>query len=174
MLSGIIVATPNYSHAVYAGSFDPITLGHTAIVERAAKLYDKITVAIGINVNKSPLFSAEQRLEMTKETLVHLKNVEVRIFEGLLVDYANTIGAGIILRGLRMLTDFELEFQLALANRDLNSNIETVFLMANQEHVFVSSSLIKEIASNGGSYERYVSGPVRRFMEAKLAQTSAP
>jgi pantetheine-phosphate adenylyltransferase len=170
MLSGLTVSTPNYSHAVYAGSFDPITLGHTAIVQRAAKLYDKITVAIGINVHKSPLFSAEQRLEMTAATLSDLNNVHVETFEGLLVNYAHVSGAGIILRGLRMLTDFELEFQLALANRDLNANIETVFLMANQEHVFVSSSLVKEIASNGGAYERYVSEPVRKQMATKFTR----
>ena len=168
MLRGIAVKEPNYRHAVYAGSFDPITLGHTAIVERAAKLYEKVTVAIGINVNKSPMFTADERLEMTKETLAHLSNVEVQSFEGLLVDYTRSIGAGIILRGLRMLTDFELEFQLALANRDLNSDIETSFLMANQEHVFVSSSLIKEIALNGGSYEKFVSEPVRKRFETKL------
>ena len=168
MLRAIAVKEPNYRHAVYAGSFDPITLGHTAIVERAAKLYEKVTVAIGVNVNKSPMFTAEERLEMTKATLAHLPNVDVQSFEGLLVNYTRSIGAGIILRGLRMLTDFELEFQLALANRDLDSGIETSFLMANQEHVFVSSSLIKEIALNGGSYEKFVSEPVRKRLETKL------
>jgi pantetheine-phosphate adenylyltransferase len=168
MISGLTVDELDYQHAVYAGSFDPITLGHTAIVERAAKLYDRITVGIARNINKSPLFSVENRVEMAQSTLAHLDNVEVKEFEGLLVDNARLIGAGIILRGLRMLTDFELEFQLALANRDLNSDIETVFLMTNQAHVFVSSSLVKEIAANHGAYERYVSASVREMLEEKF------
>ena len=109
---------------------------------------------------------------MTQATLSGLKNVNVDVFDGLLVDNARSIGAGIILRGLRMLTDFELEFQLALANRDLDSDIETVFLMTNQDHVFVSSSLVKEIAVNNGAYERYVSEPVRAMLDGKYPKRS--
>lgn len=161
------MSAPDYRHAVYAGSFDPVTLGHTAIVERAAKLYDRVTVAIGVNVAKHSLFTLEQRQTQITDALAHLPTIEVATFEGLLVDFARSIGAGVILRGLRMLTDFELEFQLALANRDLAQPIETVFLMTNAEHVYVSSSLIKEIASNGGQYDRYVPVGVAQALRAK-------
>ncbi len=161
------MGTPNYGHAVYAGSFDPVTLGHTAIIERAALLYDKVTVAIGVNVSKQSLFTLEERKAQIRDALKAQPNIEVESFEGLLVDYARDIGAGVIVRGLRMLTDFELEFQLALANRDLAETIETVFLMTNAEFVYVSSSLIKEIASNGGAFERYVPTAVAEALLGK-------
>lgn len=144
-----------YRHAVYAGSFDPITLGHTAIIERAARLFSKVTVAIGVNPRKKGLFEVDLRKQMIRDSL-DFPNVEVAHFEGLLIDFVHAIGAGVILRGLRLLTDFEYEFQLGLANRDLAPDIETLFLLTEADHVYVSSSLVKEIASNGGDFSRYV------------------
>jgi len=161
------VAGLDYSHAVYAGSFDPITLGHTAIIERAARVYRRVTVAVGVNVAKSGLFSLEERRELIERTLTH-PNIDVTSFEGLLVDFARALGAGVLLRGLRMLTDFEHEFQLALGNRDLVPEMETVFMMTDHEYVYVSSSLVKEIASNGGDTSRYVPPAVQDALRKKL------
>ena len=169
MLEGLRMAGLNYQHAIYAGSFDPVTLGHTTIIERAAKLFSKVEVAIGINPKKKSLFSLEERLEMLEEALVDQKNVVVTSFEGLLVDYCKSSQAGVIVRGLRLLTDFEFEFQLGLANRDLAPNVETVFLFTESEHVYISSSLIKEIAENGGGFERYVPENVAPRLRAKYA-----
>ncbi|MCB9654384.1 MAG: pantetheine-phosphate adenylyltransferase [Deltaproteobacteria bacterium] len=156
----------HYRHAVYAGSFDPPTLGHTAIIERAAKLYDRLTVAIGVNPNKGSLFSAEDRATMLREVVASSEHIFVEQFSGLLIDFCRSIGAGVIIRGLRLLTDFEYEFQLGLANRDLAPEIETVFMFTESEHVYVSSSLIKEIAANGGDYARYVPPSVERALKA--------
>ncbi len=151
----------DHRHAVYAGSFDPITSGHAALIDRALALYDTVTIAIGVNVHKKPLFSLEERVGLIEQSLPGRSNLRVTSFEGLLVEYARSIGAGVILRGLRMLTDFEAEFQLALANRDLAPEVETVFLMTHKDHVYVSSSLVKEIAVNRGDFSRYVTKPVR-------------
>lgn len=163
----------NYGHAVYAGSFDPITLGHTAIVERAARLYGKVTVAVGFNPKKasSSLFSIEERLELIRASVGHLPHVHVEAFSGLLIDYCRNLGAGVIVRGLRVLTDFEYEFQLALANRDLAPGVETTFLVTEHSHVYISSSLVKEIAANGGDAQRYVSEQVARALVAKYASS---
>ena len=157
----------DYRHAVYAGSFDPVTYGHTAIIERAARLYDKVTVAIGVNPAKSSLFSVDERLQMLADALAGLDNIEVESFQGLLIDFCRRIGAGVIVRGLRLLTDFEYEFQLGLANRDLAPNVETVFMFTESEHVYISSSLVKEIAQNGGDYARYVPPGVVAAFRAK-------
>lgn len=164
------VTGPDYRHAVYAGSFDPITLGHTAIVERAARLYDRLTLAVGFNPKKQStgLFSVEERLELLRLSCSHLTNVQIESFSGLLIDYCARIGAGVIVRGLRVLTDFEYEFQLALANRDLESGVETTFLLTEHEYVYVSSSLVKEIAANSGRADRYVSEPVARALREKF------
>lgn len=157
----------DYQHAVYAGSFDPVTYGHTAIIERAAKLYREVTVAIGVNPHKSGLFTTEERKTLLEDALSNLGNVRVESFSGLLIDYCESVGAGVVLRGLRLLTDFEYEFQLGLANRDLAPNVETVFLMTAAEHVYISSSLIKEIAQNGGDFSRYVPPAVAKALGAK-------
>ena len=164
---GASLGVVDYQHAVYAGSFDPVTLGHTAIIERAAKLYKKVTVAIGVNPNKQGLFTSDERQELLVKALAHLKNVEVQRFEGLLIDYCLSLGAGVIVRGLRLLTDFEYEFQLGLANRDLAPSIETVFLFTASEHVYISSSLVKEIAQNGGDTSRYVPEAVQAALTDK-------
>lgn len=149
-------------HAIYAGSFDPITLGHTAIVHRALHLYDRVTVAIGVNPQKRGFFSVEERQKLIEASLPPA--VKVVPFQGLLVDFARSLGAGVLIRGLRLLADFEHEFQLALANRNLAPDIETMFLMTEPEHVYVSSSLIKEIAMNGGDTARYVPPAVHRAL----------
>jgi pantetheine-phosphate adenylyltransferase len=157
-----------YRHAVYAGSFDPATYGHTAIIERASRLYEKVTVAVGVNPKKSGLFTPEERCELLRETLASLPNVEVDAFQGLLIDYCKRIQAGVIVRGLRLLTDFEYEFQLGLANREIAGEIETVFLLTEHKYVWVSSSLVKEIAANGGDVTRYVPAAMERALSAKL------
>lgn len=161
----------DYRHAVYAGSFDPVTYGHTAIIERAARLYDRVTVAIGVNPQKSGLFTVDERLEMLGDALAGLTNVDVQSFQGLLIDYCTSLGAGVIVRGLRLLTDFEYEFQLGLANRDLAPNVETVFLFTESEHVYISSSLVKEIAQNGGDCSRYVPPTVHTALKSKYSST---
>jgi pantetheine-phosphate adenylyltransferase len=152
----------DYRHAVYAGSFDPITNGHTAIIERATRLFDKVTVAIGVNPNKRGLFEVELRKQMIADALKHLSKVHAEHFNGLLIDFMRQIGAGVIVRGLRLMTDFEYEFQLGLANRDLAPDIETVFMLTETQHVYLSSSLVKEIAQNGGDFSRYVPPMVKR------------
>jgi pantetheine-phosphate adenylyltransferase len=136
-------------HAVYVGSFDPLTLGHEDIIRRGARLYDKLTVGIGINPDKSPLFSPDERLEMCREVLSAVPNVEVKSFEGLSVDFVKQCGAQIMLRGMRTLTDIEAEFTMSLANRTLAPEIETVFLMSSDRFTHISSTLIKQIAQLG-------------------------
>lgn len=165
----LVLVSFDYGHAIYAGSFDPITLGHTAIIERAAQAYKKLTVAIGRNPSKSGLFPPEKRKELILASLGgKYSNVEIAIFSGLLVEFARESGAGILLRGLRLLTDFEHEFQLALANRKLEPRIETVFMITESEHLHVSSSLVKEIAAYGGDFGHFVSSAVRQAMLEKF------
>ena len=157
----------DYRHAVYAGSFDPVTYGHTAIIERAVRLCDKVTVAIGVNPKKTGLFTIDERLDLLQASLGDIPKIEIASFEGLLIDYCKRLGAGVVIRGLRLLTDFEYEFQLGLANRDLEPDVETVFLLTEAEHVYVSSSLVKEIAQNGGDVSRHVPPQVARALGKK-------
>lgn len=131
--------------AVYTGSFDPITLGHVNVIERAARLVDKLIVGIGVNIEKQPLFTPEERVELVRRSTGHLKNVEVKAFDGLAVQFVRGCGARVMLRGVRSLTDIEAEFTMTLANRTLDPGIETVFLMADQQFSHVSSSLLKQI-----------------------------
>tara|TARA_R110002111_G_scaffold107056_2_gene165458 strand:+ start:23462 stop:23986 length:525 start_codon:yes stop_codon:yes gene_type:complete len=145
-----VTNTLNPHHAVYVGSFDPPTLGHLDIVERGAAIYSKITVGIGINPDKKPLFSAEERQQLLQELLAAFPNIEVKCFQGLAVNFVRDCGGGVMLRGLRTLTDVEAEFTMSLANRALASDIETVFLMASEKYTHISSSLIKQIAQLGG------------------------
>ena len=145
-----VTNTLNRQHAVYVGSFDPPTLGHLDIVGRGAEIYSKITVGVGINPDKKPLFSAEERLQMLEDLLSDYPNVEVKSFQGLAVNFVRECGGGVMLRGLRTLTDVEAEFTMSLANRTLASDIETVFLMASEKYTHISSSLIKQIAQLGG------------------------
>ena len=142
--------------AVYPGSFDPMTNGHLDIIKRAAKTFDKVYVAILTNSSKKPMFSMEQRIDWLRRATSDLKNVEIDSFSGLLVNYANEIGASIIIKGLRAVSDFEYEFQMALTNRNLSPNIETMFLMTNGKYSYLSSSIVKEIANLGGSLDGLV------------------
>ncbi len=137
--------------AVYPATFDPITNGHVDIAERAAKIFDELIVGVYDRPMKSLLFSIEDRLRLTHEALSHLENVRIQGYSGLTVKFAQEQNAGYIVRGLRALSDFEWELQLSLANHSLNPDIETICLMASQEHSFLSSSVLKEIAMNGGS-----------------------
>jgi pantetheine-phosphate adenylyltransferase len=150
--------------AVYPGSFDPLTNGHVDIIERGTHLFDKIIVAILVNVEKSPLFSMQERVEIVREVFKGRPNVEVDTFEGLLVDYVSKRQANVIVRGLRALSDFETEFQMALMNRRLNSQIETVFMMPAEQYTYISSRLIKEVFSLGGQ----VRGLVPEIVEKRL------
>ena len=136
-------------HAVYVGSFDPLTLGHVDIIRRAATIFDRLTVGIGINPDKQPLFSPEERLELTLSSLKSFENVEVRCFKGLTVEFIQHCGARVLVRGVRTLSDIETEFTMTLANRALDPQIETVFLMASERYTHISSSLIKQIAQLG-------------------------
>lgn len=139
----------NPRHAVYVGSFDPLTLGHQDIIRRGAGIFERLTVGIGINPDKQPLLSADQRLAMTKQVLAPIENVSVRCFEGLAVNFVKDCGAAVMLRGVRTLTDIESEFTMSLANRALAPEIETVFLMASEKFTHISSTLIKQIAQMG-------------------------
>ncbi len=139
--------------AVYPATFDPITNGHLDIAARASKLFDKLTVGVFDRPMKNLLFSTEERLAMTRVALAHLSNVEIKPYSGLTVNFARDVNAGYIVRGLRALSDFEWELQLSLANNSLDPQIETICLMASQEHSFLSSSILKEIAFNNGSIE---------------------
>jgi pantetheine-phosphate adenylyltransferase len=150
--------------AVYPGSFDPLTNGHVDIIERGTHLFDKIIVAILVNVEKSPLFSMQERVEIVREVFKEHPNVEVDTFEGLLVDYVAARKADVIVRGLRALSDFEAEFQMALMNRRLNSHIETVFMMPAEQYTYISSRLIKEVFSLGGQAR----GLVPEIVESRL------
>lgn len=148
--------------AVYPGTFDPVTNGHSDLVQRASKLFDSVIVAIAENPTKTPLFSPQKRVEMVKAALAGIENVEVCGFSELLVDFVEKRNANVILRGLRAVSDFEFEMQLASMNRRLNSNIETVFLTPAEENSFISASLVKEIALHGGDVSQFVHSTVVR------------
>jgi pantetheine-phosphate adenylyltransferase len=154
--------------AIYAGSFDPITFGHLDIIRRGTQLFDHLIVAIAVNIDKTPLFSLEDRLAMIRENVQKLPNVEVTPFEGMAVHFASQQECRTLLRGIRTVADFEYEFQMALTNRVLAPQIETVFVMASQEYSFLSSRLIKETASLGGDVRAFVPEPVARRLLEKL------
>jgi pantetheine-phosphate adenylyltransferase len=146
--------------AIYPGSFDPITFGHLDIIQRAALIFEKVIVAVSVNQSKVPLFTKEERVDMLRHETNSLKNIEVTAFNGLLSDFAREKGALVIVRGLRAITDFDNEFQMALMNRKLNKQAETVFLVAHPKYSFLSSSIVKEIASFGGDVKGFVSEEV--------------
>ena len=142
--------------AIYPGSFDPITLGHLDIIARSSKLYEKVVVVVSRNPTKQPLFSVDERMAQIRKTTQHLENVEVDSFDGLTVNYARAREAKVLLRGLRVLSDFEKELQMAHTNKTLSDEIETVFLATSTEYGFLSSSLVKEIARFGGPIDHLV------------------
>ncbi len=156
--------------AIYAGSFDPPTYGHLDLVERAAKLFPQVIVAVGINPSRSPLLSVEERLELLTDICTPFSNVRVESFSGLLVDYGKRIGARVIVRGLRVGTDFEYELQIAHANADLKPEIDTVFLPTRTNYGFISASLVREIASHGGDVTRYTPEAIVKALRRKFAQ----
>jgi pantetheine-phosphate adenylyltransferase len=154
--------------AIYPGSFDPVTNGHLDVVERARKLFDEVIVAVAQNDEKQPLFSLEERLDMLKQTVGRIDNVRVAQFDGLLVEFARAEQAAAVIRGLRAVSDFEFEFQMALMNRKLESSVETIFLMPKEEYTYLSSRLVKEIARLGGEVSKFVPGVVAAGLGKKF------
>jgi pantetheine-phosphate adenylyltransferase len=155
--------------AVYPGSFDPLTNGHVDIIMRGARLFDRIIVAILVNIEKSPLFDTAERVEIARTVFKALPNVEVDTFDGLLVDYVQRRQAQVIVRGLRAVSDFEYEFQMALMNQRLNGRIETVFMMPAEQYTYISSRLIKEVSSLGGRVHGLVPDVVEERLREKVA-----
>ncbi len=156
---------------LYPGSFDPVTKGHIDIIERAAKMFDVVVTAVAANSAKEPLFTVEERIEMLEEVTSHLENVRVDSFCGLTVEFAQESGAAAIVRGIRALSDFEYEFQMALTNRKLAADIETLFFMPSEEHFATSSSLLKEIAQYGGDLSPFLTPTVAERFGKKMKKT---
>lgn len=156
------------SVAVYPGSFDPITNGHLDIIRRGARIFDRLIVAVADNPAKQALFSKDERVEMIREVTTSFRNVEVDSFDGLVVDYVRRRKAHVILRGIRTISDFEYEYQMALTNRTFAPDIETAFLLTHEEYSFMSSRLIKEAASLGGDVSAFLPKEVERRLRAKL------
>lgn len=154
--------------AIYPGTFDPITNGHSDLIQRACRLFDKVVVAVAANPKKAPLFNLEERVELARGVLAGLDNVEVCGFDSLLADFAREQGATVILRGLRAVSDFEYEFQLAGMNRRLAPDVETLFLTPAEKYTFISSSLVKEVASLGGDVEEFVDAKVKAALNNRM------
>ena len=153
---------------IYPGTFDPITNGHLDIIERAMTLFDVVTIGVTTNPAKNPLFSVEERMAMIRQATANFTNVEVDSFSGLLVDYAKRLGACAIIRGLRAISDFEYEFQMALVNRKISDGIVTVFLMPNEKYTYLNSTIVKELATFGGDISRFVPPLVEAQVKQKL------
>ncbi len=159
---------PTQTTAIYPGTFDPVTHGHTDLVARAARVFDRVVVAIAESPHKKPLFSLERRIQMTEGVLADRDNVEVVGFDTLLIEFAKEMGANVLIRGLRAVSDFEYEFQLASMNRHLHPEIETLFLTPDENYSFISSSLVKEIARLGGDVSSFVSDTVMDALNAEF------
>lgn len=153
--------------AIYPGTFDPITNGHLDIIERSVSLFDAVVVAVTTNTSKTPLFSVDERLEMISESTADLDQVTVEKFDGLLMDYAEQKNASVVVRGLRAITDFEYEFQMALVNRKLAEGIVTVFLMPNEKYTYLNSTIVKEVARFNGNIKSFVPDHVASRLKAK-------
>ena len=156
--------------AMYPGTFDPITLGHEDLVRRACRLFDKVVIAVAANPGKEPMFTLDERVELAKTALGEFKAVEITGYEGLTVDFARKHGLQAILRGLRAISDFEYEFQLANMNRHLTDEVETVFLTPTEKYTYISSSLVREIASMGGDISEFVSPAVKDALMERCAR----
>lgn len=154
--------------AIYPGSFDPLTSGHLDLIERAAGIFGEVIVAVGINSRKRTFFSTEERLAMVQQSVRHIRNVKVDSFSGLLVSYARARKIPVLLRGLRAFSDFEYEFQMALANRKLAPEIEMIFMMPKETHSYISSSTVREIVERGGDISPFVPVAVRKFIEKRM------
>jgi pantetheine-phosphate adenylyltransferase len=154
--------------AIYPGSFDPVTNGHLDVVERAGKLFDEVIVAVAHNDEKQPLFSLEERLDLLGQTVGKIGNVRIAKFDGLLIEFARAEKANAVIRGLRAVSDFEFEFQMALMNRKLEGTVETIFLMPKEEYTYLSSRLVKEIARLGGDVSKFVPAIVSSALDKKF------
>ncbi len=154
--------------AIYPGTFDPITNGHIDVVQRTLKIFDDVIIAVAPSYKKEPLFTTEERVGLIKESVKDIGSVEVEVFDILLIDYAKSRGAIALVRGLRAVSDFEYELQMALMNRRLDANIETVFMMPSEENTFLSSTMVKEVASLGGSVRGLVPEPVEKALIKKF------
>src|SRR5689334_22226465 len=154
--------------AIYPGSFDPITNGHLDVIARARKLFDEVVVAVAHNVEKEPLFTLQERLQLLRDVLGTESGIQIGQFDGLLVDFAVAQQANAIIRGLRAVSDFEFEFQMALMNRKLRGNVETIFLMPKEDYTYLSSRLVKEIARLGGNVSKFVPGVVAAALGKKF------
>ena len=156
--------------AIYPGSFDPVTNGHLDVIERARKLFDEVIVAVAHNDEKHPLFSLKERLDLLRETASKINNVRIVKFKGLLVNFAQAQKAGAVIRGLRAVSDFEFEFQMALMNRKLDAAVETIFLMPKEEYTYLSSRIVKEIARLGGDVSSFVPACVAKVLNRQFTQ----
>jgi len=154
--------------AICAGTFDPLTLGHLDVIERASRIFPRVVIAVATNPGKNPLFTLEERLELVRQSVAHLAGIEVDSFDGLLVNFAESKGVRVIVRGLRAFSDFEYEFQMALTNRKLKPQLETIFLMPKQDYSYVSSSNVRTVASLGGDISQFVPPPVQRALEGRF------
>ena len=154
--------------AIYAGSFDPITRGHEDLIKRSCEFVDKVVVAVANNSSKKPLFTPDERVALIKQAVGESSCIEVRQFRGLLVDFAREVGASLIIRGLRAVSDFEYEFQMALMNRNLSPGLETVFMVPSVETTYISSSIIREVAQYGGNLDNLVHPAVAEALKAKF------
>lgn len=157
--------------AIYPGSFDPVTNGHLDILNRARTFFDKVIVAVATNINKKGLFDDEERAELLRSVVPQDENVEIAVFDGLLIEYARQRKAAAIVRGLRAVADFEYEFQLALMNRRLANEVDTVFLMTDEDNFYVSSSLVREVARFGGDVSAFVPPAIEQALKRKFATT---
>ncbi len=156
--------------AVYTGMFDPIHFGHLDVIERGCRLFDRLIVAVGLNPDKSPFFTEKERVQLVRDAVVPFPNVEVRQFDGLAVHFVRNAGAGVLLRGLRTTSDMEYEFTMSLMNLNLDAGIETVFLMAKAEYSHLSSSLLRQIATLGGSLDKFLPPEVKTALEARVRE----
>lgn len=156
--------------ALTPGTFDPITLGHIDVITRAAQIMDEVIVAVAVSDKKGPLFSLEERVELAREALKHLPNVRVVAFDGLLIDFAREMKAEVVIKGLRAITDFEYEFQMAALNYQLDPDLETVFIMSPPQYMHLSSSIVREIASHHGPLDPFVPGHVKAALEEKFSR----
>jgi pantetheine-phosphate adenylyltransferase len=158
--------------AIYPGTFDPITLGHVDVVDRAAQLFPHVVILVARNTSKQPLFSDQERITMVREVFKGRKGIEVTGFDGLLVDYARQRKASVLIRGLRAVSDFEYEFQMALTNRKMSSTLETIFLVPREQYTYLNSSIVREIARLGGDVSDFVPPTVRRHLRERFLSTT--
>ena len=154
--------------AIYPGTFDPVTYGHVDVAERAARLFDKVIICVATNSSKAPIFNGNERVQLVREAVKKIKNIEVEEFDGLLVEYARAKKADVIVRGLRAVSDFEYEFQMALTNRKLCADIDTVFLMPDEKYTYLNSSIVREIAKFGGNVSEFVPPHVQKELLKKI------